>query len=89
MFLPGGYLQIFLEVVLCMNNQLKMRDPNRITEILLTIERIWQEDPDLRLGQLIVIGAKPKEPCPQIFYKEDEDLLKGLLEYEQRRKNIG
>jgi len=45
-----------------------MRDLQRIPKILSTLERIWQKNPDLRLTQLLVIAAKPKDPCPQIFY---------------------
>ncbi|NOQ70417.1 MAG: hypothetical protein GQ574_00325 [Crocinitomix sp.] len=61
-----------------------MRDPNRISETLKHLERIWKDNPDYRLGQLIVIATKPKEPCPAVFYQEDDDLLAGLLEFEKR-----
>ncbi len=61
-----------------------MRDKNRIPEILNELERIWKSNPDLRLGQLIVVGAKPKEPCPEVFYIEDENLLDGLLKFDKR-----
>lgn len=30
-----------------------MRDPERISELLELIEKIWQKDPDLRFNQLI------------------------------------
>lgn len=63
-----------------------MRDPNRISETLEHLERIWKSNPDFRLGQLIVIATKPKEPCPEVFYKEDNDLLEGLLNFENRIK---
>ncbi|MBQ4820973.1 hypothetical protein [Aquimarina sp. MMG016] len=63
-----------------------MRDPNRITETLKHLERIWKENPDYRLGQLIVIATKPKEPCPAVFYKEDDEMLDGLLNFEKRIK---
>ncbi len=61
-----------------------MRDKNRIPKILYELERIWKANPDFRLGQLIVVGAKPKEPCPEVFYIEDEDLLDGLLKFDKR-----
>tara|TARA_R110001592_G_scaffold138699_1_gene358175 strand:+ start:479 stop:1000 length:522 start_codon:yes stop_codon:yes gene_type:complete len=61
-----------------------MRDKNRIPKILNELERIWKDNPDFRLGQLIVAGAKPKEPCPEVFYIEDENLLDGLLKFENR-----
>ncbi len=60
-----------------------MRDTQRIPKILSTLERIWQNNPDLRLAQLLVIAAKPQDPCPQVFYKEDDELLIGLLNFEQ------
>ncbi len=61
-----------------------MRDKNRIPKILNELERIWKANPDFRLGQLIVVGAKPKEPCPEVFYIEDENLLDGLLKFDNR-----
>ena len=61
-----------------------MRDKNRIPKILKELDRIWKANPDFRLGQLIVVGAKPKEPCPEVFYIEDENLLDGLLNFDNR-----
>ncbi len=55
-----------------------MRDKNRIPIILNELERIWNANPDLRLGQIIVVATKSKSPCPEVFYIEDEDLLKGI-----------
>lgn len=34
-----------------------MRDPNRIPEILETVKTLWEANPDLRLGQLIINAA--------------------------------
>ncbi|MFD2566897.1 hypothetical protein [Pseudotenacibaculum haliotis] len=59
-----------------------MRDINRIPKILNELERIWKANPDFRLGQLIVVGARPKGSCPEVFYIEDEELLDGLLAFE-------
>lgn len=61
-----------------------MRDPNRIPEILAHLERIWTANPDFRLGQLIVVGTKPNQPCPGVFYIEDDQLVEGLLGFEER-----
>jgi len=58
-----------------------MRDQNRIDEILVELRRVWEQQPDLRLGQLIVIATRPKVPCPEIFYIEDDKLLGGLKAY--------
>lgn len=56
-----------------------MRDINRIPKIIKELERVWKENPDYRLGQLIVVATKPTTPTPSIFYIEDEELLPGLL----------
>lgn len=64
-----------------------MRDPNRITETLKHLERIWKDNPDLRLGQIIMIATRPKNPCPEVFYIEDEDILKGIQSIGQRTKS--
>ena len=61
-----------------------MRDKNRIPKILNELERIWKANPDFRLGQLIVVGTKPKESCPEVFNIEDEKLLEGLLNFENK-----
>jgi hypothetical protein len=58
-----------------------MRDPARIDGVLNAIRRAWKQEPDLRLGQLIVVAARPKEPCPEVFSLEDTELMKGLEEY--------
>jgi uncharacterized protein YihD (DUF1040 family) len=55
-----------------------MRNPARIDEILSALRAAWQESPDLRLGQLIVNVVRPTQPCPEVFYVEDEDLLERL-----------
>lgn len=61
-----------------------MRDPDRIDEILQHLARIWKENPDFRLGQLIVNAAKPPAHCPSVFYVEDDQLLRGMLDLEAR-----
>lgn len=61
-----------------------MRDPARIERVLATLRRVWEQNPDLRLGQLVVIATKPEEPCPEVFHVEDDVLLRGLLDCERR-----
>jgi hypothetical protein len=56
-----------------------MRDKARIPIMLKLIEELWTENPDFRLGQIIVAAARPKDPCPQVFYLED-DIMKEKLE---------
>jgi Ni,Fe-hydrogenase III small subunit len=58
-----------------------MRDPSRIPVILKEIERIWLEDPDLRLCQLIGNCYESGD----IYYKEDDDLLNRLKETYARK----
>lgn len=55
-----------------------MRNPSRIDDVLAALRDAWVESPDLRLGQLIVNAVRPSDPCPEIFYMEDEALLRGL-----------
>ena len=62
----------------------KVRDKNRIPKKLNELERIWKANPDFRLGQLIISGAKPKVPCTKVYYIEDEDLLDGLLQFDKK-----
>ena len=61
-----------------------MRDPERIDPTLTALKRVWEEHPDLRLGQLVVVAVKPKESCPEVFYVEDDAFLKSLLDYERK-----
>lgn len=54
-----------------------MRNPDRIEPTLKEIERIWKNNPDLRLCQLllnIVTNANV------LYYVEDADLIKALQE---------
>jgi len=55
-----------------------MRDPKRIARIIFKLTKLWSNQPDLRLGQLMVILAN-KERC-LLFYIEDEDLEKLIDE---------
>lgn len=64
-----------------------MRDPQRIEQILEALREVWEVDPDLRLGQLVVNAIRPSEPCLAIFNAEDDVLLKGLHGY--RRQLLG
>jgi uncharacterized protein YihD (DUF1040 family) len=66
-----------------------MRDPARIDVLLQTLRSVWVQEPDLRLGQLLIIAAKPKEPSPYLFYIEDEALLDGLIQYREQLGKTG
>ena len=58
-----------------------MRDPTRIDAMLDALRTVWTEQPDLRLGQLIVIATRPTMPCLELFNVEDQSLLEGLQSY--------
>jgi hypothetical protein len=67
-----------------------MRDPKRIAGLLKVLEEAWRSEPDCRLGQLIVLAASfngRKIVCPEIFYLEDEDMLRGIEELARRKRN--
>ena len=53
------------------------RSPQRIAPMLVCIESIWAQFPDLRLGQ-ILISAIGED---RLFYLEDNDLIKELKEW--------
>lgn len=55
-----------------------MRDPRRIDDVLLAIAEVWAQDPDLRLGQLLINAVRPAEPCPELFSIEDRDLVRRV-----------
>lgn len=60
-----------------------MRDPARIDDVLAALRTAWAESPDLRLGQLIVNAVRPTNPCPEVFYTEDEALVRGLNSFRE------
>lgn len=53
--------------------------PERIEPMLDVVSRVWKENPHLRLGQLMVICGKKSD----IFYVEDEEIIRGLMEFEE------
>lgn len=63
-----------------------MRDPNRIPQVLNALALYWKEHPDLRLGQIISNAQSTHRinnglaDTQDVFYFEDEDLLKTLYE---------
>ncbi len=55
-----------------------MREKERIERILKKIKKIWKNNPDFRLMQLLISAIQPKEPHPELFYLEDDNLEKKL-----------
>ena len=64
-----------------------MTDINRIPEILKELEKVWKDNPDFRLGQLITVASKPSSPHPTTYYIEDEKMLKGLKSLGEKNTN--
>lgn len=64
------------------------RDPKRISAILTELGRIWGNNPDWRLGQIIENAVHPPghsergELTSWLFYLEDDALLTQLRKVE-------
>lgn len=58
-----------------------MRDPKRIDPILNQIREVWKQQPDMRLGQLMVVLARPANPCSELFHLEDDQLAHRINDY--------
>lgn len=50
-----------------------MRDPKRIDRIINKLSIVWQNQPDLRLNQLIESIIEYNQYKGDIFYLEDDD----------------
>lgn len=57
-----------------------MRNPARIRRILDKVEAVWINNPDLRLGQLL-IDLAPASFHNDIFYLEDDELEVEIDKY--------
>lgn len=53
-----------------------MRDPDRIALVLESIESLWKQYPDLRLGQFLLNVSRD----PELYYIEDEELVERMQE---------
>ncbi len=62
-----------------------MRDINRIPEILKELERVWRDNPDFRIGQLITVATRPSSSHPTTFYIEDDKMLEGLKSFREKK----
>lgn len=56
-----------------------MRDIKRINSIIERLEKVWLENPDFRLGQLIMVNIRTGVINPKLFYIEDEEFFKKNL----------
>lgn len=56
-----------------------MRNPDRIWQIIDMLEEIWENNPDLRLGQIIENARVFSGFAGDLFNIEDDDLVTGLI----------
>lgn len=64
-----------------------MRNPDRIKPILEELGKIWANQPDLRLAQLLSILAKTygDHKSNDLFYFEDSDLETAMEKFKKLR----
>ncbi len=56
-----------------------MRDPDRIPEVLRMLETAWKQQPDMRLGQLVIAAASLGSKVDgDPFYTEEPAMMRGL-----------
>lgn len=60
-----------------------MRDVNRIPILMWKLQEFWMSNPDLRLGQIMMIAGKQLE-LDDIWNVEDEELIEALVEEDAR-----
>jgi uncharacterized protein YihD (DUF1040 family) len=60
------------------------RDEKRIPEVIASLQQIWSENPDFRLGQLIMGIANTGEHAPKLFYLEDDVFIRQIDEFRTR-----
>jgi hypothetical protein len=65
-----------------------MRDINRIKPVLKELENLWLENPDFRIGQLIMGITKTEVINPKLFYMEDDEFLIKLKEFKNLFEEI-
>lgn len=54
------------------------RDEERIPTVLEELEEFWEENPDLRLAQIISNASQERGHGDDVFYMEDEELVRYL-----------
>ena len=59
--------------------------PEQKRAVVERILRVWQAQPHLRLGQLLVNLAPGNQPNSPLYYVEDEDLVQFLEQKKELR----
>ena len=63
------------------------RDPARINGVVNKLREVWIQYPEFRLAQLVFNVSGATQPCPEIFYLEDDALLRGLDSFESQEQS--
>ena len=63
-----------------MRRGITMRNPNRISEVLMMLQQGWEKVPDWRLGQLIE-NLKRYIGIDDLFYIEDDEMTKKIVDF--------
>lgn len=58
-----------------------MRDKHRIEPFLVELGELWEKYPDLRFGQLIANLQATISKNPDLFYTEDDQMLKAIRSF--------
>lgn len=64
-----------------------MRDPNRIDTIIEAVKAEWKQEPDWRLGQLIVNISRAASYEDPFFMEDDRETLDAMLESQKIAKD--
>jgi len=64
-----------------------MRDANRIPKTLAAVEKLWKQNPDWRLGQLIVNIAR-SAGYGDPFFIEDDRLVDGIKRWQRDNPGV-
>lgn len=65
----------------------EVRDPARIDRMIALLGEFWRRNPDLRLAQIVVVATGTDEPCPSVFYTEDDRVEAALTEMARRPRS--
>jgi hypothetical protein len=65
----------------------RAHEPYMKKEILDRVFLVWEENPDMRLGQLI-LNALGDHPRNDLYYMEDFNLIGTIEEYYEHRKTL-
>lgn len=53
----------------------------QIDELISDLKDKWKKNPDMRFGQFVVNIIQSSEPCPDVFYIQDERFYEKLKKY--------